>query len=118
MIIFVGLGNSESKSVGCSHVKELIPIFPLVEKRGDEEYQLGQNLITEDLLLRDILLSCEEQQQHCSLLLASTNEMIGGDGQRLTIWFKHIKHLTISIYQDVFVQIGTVRTGKSDTDRD
>ena len=37
---------------------------------------------------------------------------------RLTIWFKHIKHLTISIYQDVFVQIGTVRTGKSDTDRD
>ena len=24
----------------------------------------------------------------------------------------HIKHLTISIYQDVFVQIGTVRTGQ------
>jgi len=36
----------------------------------------------------------------------------------LTIWFKHIKCLTISIYQDVFVQIGTVRTGKSDMYRD
>ena len=37
---------------------------------------------------------------------------------RLTIWFKHIKHLTISIYQDVFVQIGTERTRKNDTERD
>lgn len=58
------LGNTEdSTSVGRSHVKGFIPVFPSVEKRGDEEYQHQQNLITEDLLLRDIFLSDEEKEE-------------------------------------------------------
>ena len=71
-----------------------------------------------------IPLPCEEQQQQqlpSSCLDQWDDRWRCPANQvrlRLTIWFKHIKHLTISIYQDVFVQIGTVRTGKSDTDRD
>jgi len=71
-----------------------------------------------------IPLPCEEQQQQ-QLPSSCFNQWddrwrcpANQVRLRLTIWFKHIKHLTISIYQDVFVQIGTVRTGKSDTDRD
>jgi len=56
--LLMGVNNDN----GRSHIEGVAPAFTSVRRRGNEEFQRKQNLATEDLLLRDMLLPIEERK--------------------------------------------------------
>ena len=58
---YLGNSNGSGSLVGRSHIEGFVPAFDSIVKRGGEEYQRTKNLITEYLLLRDILVPEEDR---------------------------------------------------------